>query len=156
MNTISRNRVLLTFIGILIITNIVVAVLYIRLSKRVEEEHKKPGFTEKLKKEVGFTPEQIAVFEPKKKAFWGKMRSRFDEMKHTKDQFYTYIYDPSIPDSVIESKAEIIGRQQKELDQQVISYFKDVRSLCTPEQMPKFDSLLPSIIKRITATPGRR
>jgi hypothetical protein len=154
MNQVSRNKILLLIIAILLITNIVLLVLYLRITP-APPELKRPGFTEKLKNEVGFTPEQMAVFEPKKKAFWNRMRQRFEEIKKTKEDFYYQMYDPKIPDSVLETKAEVIGEQQKELDLHVIRHFKDVRTLCTPEQLPKFDSLLPSIIKRMTERPRR-
>ena len=66
------------------------------------------------------------------------------------------MYDPSVPDSVIEAKADIIGKQQKDLDLFVIRHFKDIRTLCTPDQLPKYDSLLPPLIERMTARPERK
>ncbi|MBA4166051.1 MAG: hypothetical protein H0X41_00635 [Chitinophagaceae bacterium] len=154
MNTISRNRVLLTIIGVLLITNLAVVIFF--YNHKCGEEPRQPGFTDRLKKEVGFTPGQMKIFEPKKKVFWDKMHQRFDEMKKTKENFYYQMYDPAIPDSVIEAKAEMIGNQQKEIDVQVIKHFKEIRTLCTPEQLPKFDSLLPLIIRRMTAPPGKK
>jgi hypothetical protein len=79
------------------------------------------------------------------------MRERFDEIKKTKEKFYYQLYDPSITDSVLQSRAEIIGKEQKELDLHVIRHFKEIRKLCTPEQLPKYDSLLPPLIERMTA-----
>jgi protein CpxP len=155
MNQLSRNKVLLTIIAILLVTNIVMLVLFLRMRPGLQEP-KKLGFTEKLKNQVGFSAQQMAVFEPKKKVFWNSVRARFDEIKKTKEDFYNYMYDPTVPDSVLESKAEIIGKQQKDLDLFVIKHFKDIRTLCTPEQLPKYDSLLPPLIERMTARPGRK
>lgn len=156
MNQLPGNKILLTIIAILLITNVVMLVLFLRIKRPEHQERKKLGFTEKLKNDVGFTPQQMAVFEPKKKAFWKRVRERFDEIKKTKEDFYHQMYDPTIPDSVIEAKAEMIGKQQKELDLHVIRHFKEIRTLCTPEQLPKYDSLLPALIERMTARPGRR
>jgi protein CpxP len=153
MNQVSGNKILLAIIAVLIITNIVMLVLFLRMKKPEAATTKKLGFTEKLKNEVGFTSEQMAVFEPRKKAFWKTMRERFEDMKKTKEAFYYQLYDPSIKDSVIESKAEVIGKQQKELDLFVIRHFKEVRALCTPQQLPKYDSLVPALIERLTARP---
>jgi periplasmic protein CpxP/Spy len=155
MNSVSRNKILLSIIAILLITNIGMLIFFLRCNRQPVEEKRK-GFTERLKTEVGFTPQQLEIFEPKKKAFWDRMRTRFDEIKKTKEDFYYQMYDPSIPDSVIAQKAEVIGDQQKELDLQVIRHFKDVRTMCTPEQLPKFDSLLPAIIKRMTERPVKK
>ena len=154
MNNITRNRILLAIIGALLLINLIVGLFF--FNHKCAEEQRGPGFTERLKKEVGFTPEQMKIFEPKKKAFWERMHQRFEEMKRTKENFYYQLYDPSIPDSVIRSKAEAIGNEQKEIDLQVIKHFKDIRTLCTPEQLPKYDSLLPLIIKRMTASPGKK
>jgi len=155
MNSLTRNKTLLVIIAILLLTNVAMLVFFMKCN-RPPGENKRIGFTERLRKEVGFTPQQMSVFEPKKKAFWDNMRVRFDEIKRTKEDFYYQMYDPAVPDSIINNKAEIIGDQQKELDLYVIRHFKDVRTLCTPDQLPKFDSLLPHIIKRMTDRPERR
>jgi protein CpxP len=155
MNRLSGNKVLLSIIAILLITNIVMLVLFLRM-KPAYEPPKKLGFTEKLKNQVGFTEQQMAVFEPRKKVFWDSVRQQFDQIKKTKEDFYKYMYDPSVPDSVLQAKAELIGTQQKDLDLFVIRHFKEIRTLCTPEQLPKYDSLLPPLIERMTARPERR
>lgn len=154
MDNISRNRVLLAIIGVLLITNLAVVIFF--FNHRCAEAPRGPGFTERLKKEVGFTPAQMQVFEPKKKLFWNSMHEKFEDIKKTKENFYFQMYDSSIPDSVIESKATVIGNKQKEIDLQVIRHFTEVRKLCTADQLPKFDSLLPQIIQRMTAPPGRK
>lgn len=156
MNQLSRNKVLLTIIAILLVTNVVMLVLFLRMKPLQHEQPKKLGFTEKLKNQVGFTPQQMAVFEPKKKAFWARVRERFDEIKKTKEDFYQYMYNPSVADSVIEAKADVIGKQQRDLDLFVIRHFKEIRTLCTPEQLPRYDSLLPPLIERMTARPERK
>lgn len=156
MNQLSRNKILLSIIAILLVTNVVMLVLFFRMCRHPKEEPKRPGFTERLKKDVGFTPEQMAVFEPRKKNFWNNMRQRFDDIKKTKEDFYYLMYDPNAPDSVLEAKAEVIGKQQKDLDLYVIRHFKDVRKMCTPEQQPRYDSLIPYIVERMTARPQRK
>jgi periplasmic protein CpxP/Spy len=155
MNQLSRNKVLLTIIAILLITNIVMLVLFLKMKPHIQEP-KRLGFTEKLRTQVGFSPQQMAVFEPKKTIFWKRVRERSAEIKKTKEDFYKFMYDPSVPDSVLEAKADIIGEQQKDLDLFVIRHFKEIRTLCTQDQLPKYDSLLPPLIERMTARPGRK
>jgi protein CpxP len=156
MDSVSRNKVLVFIIAILLITNLVMLGLFFKMKNDIPEQNRKLGFTEKLKNDVGFSEKQMAVFEPKKKAFWTSIRERFDQIKKTKEDFYSEMYHPNTPDSILEVKADVIGTQQKELDLQVIRHFKDIRKLCTPEQLPKYDSLLPQIIKRMTERPERR
>jgi protein CpxP len=155
MNQSGRNRVLLTIIAVLLITNLAMLFLFFRMNKA--DEHKKsPGFSERLKTDVGFTSGQFEVYDVKRKAFWTKMRQRFDDIKTTKQNFYHYLYDPNVPDSVLQKHADEIGNQQKDLDLFVIRHFKDVRTMCTKEQLPKYDSLMPLIIDRMTARPQKK
>lgn len=155
MNQVSKNKILLVIIAILLVTNIGMLLFFLAM-KQPSVPQKRLGFTEKLKNQVGFSQQQMEEFEPKKKAFWKSMREQFDKIKQTKKNFYYQLYDPSIPDSTLESKAEIIGEQQKELDLFVIRHFKDIRKMCTPEQLPKYDSLLPAIVDRMTERPGSK
>lgn len=155
MNQVARNKILLFIIVILLVTNIGMLLFLLRM-KSSPAQQKRLGFTEKLKSQVGFTPQQMDEFEPKKKAFWKNMRERYEAIRQTKKNFYFQLYDPSIPDSTLESKAEVIGEQQKELDLFVIRHFKDVRRMCTPQQLPKYDSLLPALIDRMTERPERK
>jgi periplasmic protein CpxP/Spy len=156
MDQFSGNKILLTIIAILLITNLVMLILFLRIKHSEPPQSKRLGFSEKLKKQVGFTPQQMSVYEPRRTAFWKRIRERRDEIKKTKEDFYQQLYDPSIPDSVIEARAETIGKQQKELDLQVIRHFRDIRRLCTQEQLPKYDSLLPPLIERMTARPEKK
>lgn len=156
MNSVSRNKVLLTIIAILFVTNVAMLIFFLNQKPATAEAEKRIGFTDRLKHEVGFSAQQMSVFEPKKKVFRKRMNERFDEIKKTKQEFYYLMYDPSVSDSVLQSRAEIIGNQQKELDLQVIKHFKDIRTLCSPEQLPKYDSILPSIIHRMTERPAKK
>ena len=155
MNYGSRNKILLTIIAVLLIANVVMLVLYFRMNQH-SEAPKRPGFSERLKKEVGFTPEQMSVYEPKRQVFWDSLRKQYADIKRTKEEFYRYMYETATPDSILNIKAEAIGEQQKHLDLFVIRYFKEVRKMCTPEQLPKYDSLLPYIVERMTARPQRK
>jgi periplasmic protein CpxP/Spy len=152
----SKNKVLLAIIVILLLTNIGMLAFVFKNSNPPEPPPKGPGFTERLKKEVGFSEDQMKVFEPKKKIFWTSMHERLDRIKTAKENFYLQMYDASVPDSVLVAKADAIGNQQRDLDLYVIRHFKDVRMLCTPAQLIRFDSLLPTIIHRMTEIPGRK
>lgn len=66
------------------------------------------------------------------------------------------MYDPSVPDSILELRADGIGEQQRNLDLFVVKHFKEIRKICTHEQLPKYDSLLPALIERMTARPERK
>jgi len=156
MNNTTKSKILISIISILLITNVVMMIFYFKKDNRPPEQSHKPGFTERLKKEVKFDSTQMAIFDKKKKAHWDRMRSLFDEITTTKEHFYQLVYDTALTDSLLESKAVVIGERQKELDLQVFRYFKDVRRLCRPGQLASYDSLLPAIVKRMTELPGKK
>ena len=157
MNNISRNKVLISIIAILLLTNISMLVfMFMNKCNQGEEPKKPPGFTERLRKEVKFDSLQMNEFDVKKKDHWKKMRALFDTMTTSKEQFYKLIYDSTISASALHSGATVIGLQQKSLDLQVFGYFRDIRRLCTEEQRPRFDSVLPSIVKKMTEFPNRK
>ena len=149
----SRNKVLLIIIGVLLVANIGMLVFLLAVKKPAQDKPKGPGFTERLKTEVGFTPAQIEVFEPLKKAHWAKMRLGMDSIKQAKLDFYNQLYTPGVPDSLVRARAACIGEKQSALDYQLFSYFREVRSMCTPQQLPKYDSVLPAVIQWITDRP---
>ncbi len=149
MNVLSKNKILLTIIAVLLLTNITLLVLLLNSKRHHTKEPQRVNFIERLKNEVGFTQVQLLVYSPKREAFWDDMRKRLDEIKKNKEEFYSQMYDSTVTDSVLQKRAEVIGDQQKELDLFVIRHFQDVRKICTPEQLPKYDSIMPGIIKRM-------
>lgn len=149
MNALSKNKVLLTIITVLLLTNITLLILLLQSKRHQRKEPQRVSFIDRLKNEVGFTEMQLLVYSPKRETFWDEMRKRLDEVKKNKQEFYSQMYDSTVTDSVLEKRAEVIGDLQKELDLFVIRHFQDVRKICTPEQLPKYDSIMPGIIKRM-------
>ena len=98
----------------------------------------------------------MSAYQARRDKFWASVREQFDSIKNTKVAFYNLMYDPSVPDSVLQARADMIGEKQKNLDLFVVKHFKNIRTMCTPEQLPKYDSLLPPLIERMTARPERK
>ena len=63
------------------------------------QETKRLGFTDKLKNQVGFSQQQMAVFEPKKKVFWTRVREKFDEKLSPAQWTSRYVDNPSFDQS---------------------------------------------------------
>ena len=156
MSQMKNTRVLISIIGLLLVSNIVLLVLLFgRSNDRAAEPKERKGFSESLKSEVGFNEAQLKEFEAMRTAHRANMKPLFEDLRETKNQFFYRITDTSLIDLKIDSASTIIGRKQAHLDAQVFRYFKRVRALCTPEQQPKFDSLYPGVIQRMTAGPWR-
>ena len=153
-----RNRNLLIIIGVLLLTNIAVLVYFLGPKKENKSRHDNPknnkGFVaEMLQKEVGFTEEQTAEYKQLKEKQRKIVRPMYDDMRNAKDSLFRLLSYPGTSDSVLNTMAETIAQRQKALDLQTFNYFKRLRTLCTPEQLPKYDSMILPLLRKIGKLP---
>lgn len=107
------------------------------------------GVSEMLQKEVGFTEEQIAKYKSLKEKQKETIRPMFDDMRRAKDSLFRLLSYPETSDSVVNKVADVIAQRQKALDLQTFTHFKRVRTLCTPDQQPKYDSMVIKMFNRM-------
>jgi len=158
----SGNKNLLIIIAVLLLTNIVV-LGYFLLYKKTEKTEQRGdsrgngggGIQDMLQTGVGFSADQIARYREMKDTQRSTIRPMYDDMRKAKDNLFRLLKEPSVPDSLIQEAAEKIGLQQKAVDLQTFTYFRKVRTLCTPEQQPKYDSLIQNMFSRMNR-PQRR
>ena len=153
-----RNRNLLIIIGVLLLTNIAVLVYFLGEKKESKSIHDNPknskGFVaEMLQKEVGFTEQQTAEYKQLKEKQREIVRPMYDDMRNAKDSLFRLLSYPGTSDSVLNTMAEAIAQKQKALDLQTFNYFKRLRTLCTPEQLPKYDSMILPLLRKIGKLP---
>ncbi|MEP6595858.1 MAG: hypothetical protein ABJA71_07915 [Ginsengibacter sp.] len=158
METGKKIRSLTFIIAFLLVTNIVMILFFIfskpcRRSSPAKDENMVATF---LQNEIGFNEKQMSLYQKLKKDDFDKARPAFEALRHAKNTFYENIYDNSIPDSVVNKSAYFIGRKQKAVDMLMLKHFKNVRNLCTEQQLPKFDSLFKNVIAKITSGKFRR
>jgi protein CpxP len=122
------------------------------IRKNYHGEHAGLGITEFLQKDIGFSAEQLQKFGEMKNAHKEKMKPLFENLSKTKEHFYQLMKDPAVAESTLDSGASVIGQKQKELDLQTFRYFKNLRNLCTPDQLSRFDSLFPNILQKMTGS----
>jgi periplasmic protein CpxP/Spy len=147
-----RYRNLLIIIGVLLLTNIAVLVYFLELKKSEKPPHNqdgRPGISEILQKEVGFTDAQLAQYKELKDEQKQTIRPMYDDMRKAKDSLFKLISYPGTSDSVLNQVSDVIAQKQKALDMQTFSYFKKLRTVCTPEQQPKYDSVIQRMFKKM-------
>lgn len=151
MNHITRNKTLLFIIVLLLLTN--GALLFLMFGgnkKQGQHEGKpKPGITEALRREVGFTDEQIAQFNQIKENNWGKVRQNLDKIRQTKQSIFNLVKDTTVSDSTILRLADSIGNLQRAVEINAFNHFKTTRSICnSPEQQTRYDSFVTKLISQ--------
>ncbi|MET0243472.1 MAG: periplasmic heavy metal sensor [Flavitalea sp.] len=153
MNSSLKSRRLIVIIIILLLTNI--GILLFFLWPKFKGENPGPGkqgygMTETLKREVGLDSNQVKELAHLREEHWKKMKPMFEDLQNTKNSFYALLKTPETPDSVILRAADAIAAKQKAIDMQVFTHFRTARTVCTPDQRPKYDSIIQVIIKRMS------
>lgn len=150
--SLSKSRSLIFIITILLLTNIAVLGYFLWFKKPYKHDNREKGhngITTALQNEVGFNEQQVAQYRELKEKQWATIRPMFDNMCKAKDNLFRLLSDENANDSIINKTADVIASQQKAVDIQVFNHFKKIRSLCTPEQRPKYDSLVQRILKKM-------
>lgn len=151
--TFARNKVLSVLVLVLLLTNILLLVFFVWKKPEPRPAFKKDSrgdVMQILEKEVGFDSVQMDQYKKLKDQHWDKMRPYFGEMRSAKNNFYKLLNQSAVPDSVVNRYADSIAAKQKQMDLQTFRHFQQVKAICTPEQQPRFDSLVQQVIKRMS------
>jgi periplasmic protein CpxP/Spy len=152
MASISRNKIYVLLIGILLLSNLALVAFFVfNRPEKKEVRKEKPGsfMKEALKSEVGFDDQQMTQFEQMSGEHKQQMRPLFEDIGKTKENFYRLLTQPGTADSLLNNSAREIGDKQKHIDLKIFMHFQNIRQLCTPEQQPKFDSLIQRVVRKM-------
>ena len=149
--TFARNKVLSLLVLVLLLTNILMLVFFVWMKPAHKPPYKRDmrggDVMQVLEKEVGFSPAQMDQYKKLKDQHWDKMKPYFGEMRAARNNFYNLLNQASVADSVVQRLADSIAAKQKQMDLQTFRHFEQVKAICTPEQQPRFDSLVQQVIK---------
>jgi hypothetical protein len=158
MDSVTKNKSLVSIIIFLLITNIAILVFFLVLNKppqKAVRPRDQNGMSGMLQKEVGFSKDQIDTYLSLRKSQMDTIHVLFDDLRKSKMDFYDLIYSSQVSDSSLNKAADIIAERQKALDLYMFDHFKKVRNICTPDQLQKFDSTIKKVLIRMTGKNGR-
>lgn len=159
INTQNRSKFYLAVIAILLITNIVILVLFLQ-KKDPEKQGARPDrkafITNFLQKEIGFDHQQLLQYDALSDAQQKLVSSQFDSIRNNKNLQFKQLADQDFNDSAIAAIADKSSESQKVMAISMFTHIKKIRQLCTPEQLPKFDSLFIKIFSRRGGGEGRK
>jgi protein CpxP len=152
MEPVTKNRSLISIIIILLISNIAILIFFLFLSgdRKSHPRDNKNAISTFLQKDIGFNKQQMDEYQKLREEHIKKARPLFEGIRSAKDSFYNLLYTDTVPDSVVNKAAAVIGEKQMTLDMQMFQHLKKVRTLCTPDELPKFDSLFKKVVERMT------
>jgi Spy/CpxP family protein refolding chaperone len=148
----SKNRSLIFIIAVLLLTNIAVLAYFLWYKKpaRPPEGHDRSrGIELPLQNEVGFNEEQMSQYKQMRDEQMKAIKPMFDDMRKAKDSLFRMISSDNTSDSSVNAVGDAIAKKQKEMDLRMYSHFKRIRSLCTPAQLPKYDSVIQRMMRKM-------
>jgi len=152
MASITRNKIYVFLIGILLLSNLALVAFFVLnkpAKKEIRRERPSSYMKEALKDDVGFNDQQMAQYEEMVGLHRQQMRPLFEDISKTKESFYHMLTKPETPDTVLNNAAREIGDKQKHIDLKIFMHFQNIRQLSTPEQQPKLDSLIQKVVHKM-------
>ena len=139
---------MLFIVLVLLISNIVLAYFLTGFNADKKSNKKKPE--DRLSawyKEVGLEQIQIDTFKTLKEDYFSEMKPIWGEIRTLKDSLYSQL-DKAPEDSVVASLLIAISQTNLAADKHTFSHFSRLRTMCTPDQQVRFDTIIPKILNR--------
>lgn len=138
----ARIKSLLLLLGLLLLSNLVL--LYFLLN-RPQPRDRNAMMRNALQEVVGFNAAQLKSYDSLAKANMENMRPKFDSMRIARQQRLKALAAAGYSDSAITALAENTSGQVA-MEKNMMWHYRQVRQLCTPAQVPLFDSILPTLL----------
>ncbi len=139
-----KSKLLLIIIGILLLSNIVL-LSFLMLNKPTPKRGMRGDryalISNFLKIDMGFSKEQLQQYDTLNAHYRKTIKAMFDSVRDEKENHLKDLSSTHFSDSAITATATLSVSKQKDIEVVIFRHFKDIRSMCTPEQQPKFDSL---------------
>lgn len=151
INTQNRNKIFIAIIIMLMIVNVILVSLFSQKNdggRRDKHQDRKTMIADFLKDEIGFNAEQLQRYDTLSNQHRENIKSMFDSLKSSKDKQFKELAIGNFNDSVMNIVADQSAVSQKMMELQMFNHLKSIRLLCTPGQLPKFDSLFVKVLNK--------
>jgi hypothetical protein len=140
---------------ILLISNIILAFLLIGFDADNKEGKKKtedriPAWY----KEVGLEQSQIDTFKLLREEYFKIMKPIWGEVRSLKDSLYSQL-SKSPEDSGVNKLLNSISEKNLASDKQTFTHFSRLRTMCSPDQQVRFDTIVPKMLNRPWSRPKK-
>ena len=134
----NRSKFYLLLIGLLIISNL--ATVFFVMQKRNYKPYN-DGPKKIIIEKLAFDKEQTVAYEKLIDQHKKDIRTNDQKIIQLKKELYSLLLEGNTKQK-IDSLTIEIGRTQQEIERIHLNHFKDIKTICTPEQMPNFDLLV--------------
>lgn len=155
MNRLSSSKALVLIIAILLVTNISMLVYFLNRKEAPEREpRKRYDMAAFFKNDLKFSEQQLAILDSAKQKHRDSIGRYFKSLNESKQAFFNLLSSPKIDTLMYDSLAMRVAMKQAEVEKAFFRHFRDLRTICTPEQQVRYDSLFPNEIRKMIS--GRR
>ena len=146
----TSNKTLVIIIAILLIANIATVglMLFGKGEAKAPVDDRKNAMRNYLKDSLKFSDAQMVQFDTIKSRHREQVKGIFDSIRADKTSILKRLGRDGFPDSSLAGAAEAAAGQQKLVELQMLKHLKEVRTLCTPEQLKSFDTGFYKIMNR--------
>ncbi len=152
INRPKNSKALLVIIIVLLAANIG-GLAYFFLSKPNGENHngsseRKNGMLSYLKNDIGFSAQQLVVYDTLIAQHKRNMGPMFELLKKEKEKRLRYIAQYGFADTAIASAINKAVSNQQIIETQMLMHLKDIRNICNDQQKIKFDTSIYKIFSK--------
>lgn len=151
INDQNRSKVFLVIIGILLVANIAILAFFLQKKPAVKQSNRpdrKTYVANFLKNEIGFNQQQLIQYDTLSNRHHEKIKSLYENTRNNKNEQFKQLVAGNFGDSAISKLAAQSATSQNIIEVHMFNHIKSIRLLCTPEQLPKFDSLFIKVFNR--------
>jgi Spy/CpxP family protein refolding chaperone len=151
-----KNKTLLLLIGVLLIANFVMLYLLLKPEVKPSELTRVERMVKMLQDELGLDSMQTEAYLLLREYRDKQLKPLQDSMKTAKTEMVVLLRKDGLTDIVVNEAARKVGDEQALIEIAYFEHFKRMQQLLTPEQQPKFDSLLFRMVNRSNTDDNQR
>lgn len=152
INKQNRSKIFLTIIGILLVANIaLVSFLLLRkdgIKHERQRQDRKAVISNFLKTEIGFDTLQLKQYDILSDKHKENLKKAMDSLRSSKEKQFKELAAANFSDSAMSAIANQSATTQQAMELQMFNHLKRIRLLCTPGQLPKFDSTFGKVLSK--------
>lgn len=139
---------LLILLGVLLAANIIL-MLYLLKPPKKEVSGGREAVSGYLVRELKLDNQQQDSFMQMKQKYFQTMRPMWDSIRSAKDSLYRQLGNPAADDTLIDLLARRVAEQTRRSEEKQFEHFKELRTICRPDQQAVFDTLIPRMLSRM-------